>query len=510
MMKVWLAYPPRHFWPYISADDNFLVPQALPCLAAAAREAGYEVRVIDCSPMKIGWKSLAKELSDAKPDVVGVSESHALYANESLRLLRLIKEVLPGTKTVAGGLHFSNLVEETLGSSPVDFIVRMEGEETFVELLGGIEGGGNCDEIRGVAFRKNGLVVQTPPRPLINDLDSLPMPAYDLMPMDKYGTSRFLFSPGGTTIHHSRGCVSNCSFCAWWIQMADVQQREGELFYKPRWRTKSVDRVMEEIGVLAGRYGKRCLVFVDEFWNKDAAWNDEFAEKMVASGEKVQWFAFMRVDAVLRDERTGIFEKLVRSGLCHVAIGVERSENMELRKIGKPFYTDDATRECFRMLREKYPGVFTQGTFIVGVRDETRESMLMQVRYARELRLDYPGFHPMTPVPGTALWREAKQKGWIEVNDFSYYDWLTPVMGSDHLTREEIARLVPELSRRYVSLGWFLKGIFSRSSYKRNMYIWWLLVTVRQAADSLRSFVLPFPSKVRTITGLVKPRWYDS
>ena len=510
-MKVWLVQPPRPFWPYISTGDNYLVPQAMPCLAAAAREAGFEVRVIDCSPLKLGWKSLARELLEGRPDVVGVSESHALYANESLRLLRLIKELLPDAKTVAGGLHFSNLIEETLKNEFVDFIVRMEGEETFVELLKAIENGNkNLEEIRGIAFRKNGSVFQAPPRPLIENLDSLPMPAYDLLPMRKYGTSRFLFSPGGATIHHSRGCVSSCNFCGWWIQMADVVEKNGEFSYKPRWRTKSADRVIEEIGILAGKYGKRCLVFVDEFWNKDAAWNSEFAEKLLASKWKIQWFAFVRIDAILRDERAGIFEKLVRSGLSHVAIGVERAEDTELRGLNKPFYTDDATRECFRLLRGKYPTVFRQGTFIVGVRSETRESMLQQVEYARELQLDYPGFHPMTPVPGTALYKEAKQKGWIEMDDFSYYDWLTPVMASEHLTREEIAYLVPELSRRYVSLKWFLKGILSRGSYKRNMYIWWLLVTMRQVVDSVFSHFLPFPYKRRTATGLLKPRWYDS
>lgn len=100
-MKVWLIYPPKYFWPYINMDDNFMVPQSLPYLAAVARADGHDVRIIDCSPLKIGWKSLAREIAEGRPDVVGVGENHALYAHESLRALRLVKELLPETKTVA-------------------------------------------------------------------------------------------------------------------------------------------------------------------------------------------------------------------------------------------------------------------------------------------------------------------------------------------------------------------------------------------------------------------------
>ena len=506
-MKVLILQPPKYFWPYISADDNFLVPQALPCLGAAARAAGHDVRLIDCSPMKLGWKSLAREISAFRPDAVGVGENHALYCHEALKALKLAKEINPSCTTVAGGSHFTNLLEETLANSYIDFIAIREGEETFVELLGRIAGGEtDFSGVKGIAYRENGTVHITPPRPLIDDLDSLPLPAYDLMPMHLYGTSKYLFSPGGGTIHHSRGCVSNCRFCAWWLQMADTHEENGKRVYKPRWRTKSVARTMEEIRVLAEKFNKRCLVFVDEFWNRDPQWNSDFAAALTAANIGVKWFAFMRADAILRDEKNGIFEKLVRSGLVHVSVGVERVEKDELKKMGKGFYSEGSTVECFHTLRDKYPGVFRQGTFIVGVRSETRETMLAQADFAKKLDLDYPGFHPITPIPGTAFWDEATENKWIEVTDFSEYDWMTPIVSSDFLSRREIEDLLILLNRRFVSFRWFLRGITSKSRYKRNMYIWWLIVTVRIVWDSVKRLM---PVKTRTYTGLVKPRWYD-
>ncbi len=506
-MKVLLIQPPKYFWPYISADDNFLVPQALPCLGAVARDAGMDMRLIDCSPMKMGWKSLATEIERERPDVVGVGENHATYSHESLKALRLAKELLPDVVTVAGGSHFTNLADESLKNEFIDYVVCREGEETFVELLKSIQSGGDPGEVRGIAYRAGGEVKHTPARPLIDDLDTLPLPAYDLMPMKLYGTSKFLFSPGGTTIHHSRGCVSNCRFCAWWLQMAETDESGGEVKFRPRWRTKSVGRTMEEVRLLAEKYNKRCLVFVDEFWNKDADWNAGFAKALIEARLGVEWFAFMRADAILRDEKLGILADLVRSGLVHVSIGVERVEQGELKKMGKGFYSDSTSIECFHILRDKYPGVFRQGTFIVGVRDETPETMNAQADFARKLDLDYPGFHPITPVPGTAFHAEAEREGWIEIKDYREYDWMTPIISSEYMTREQIEEQLIGLSKRFVSPMWFLRGITSKTRYKRRMFVWWMLVTLRIFWASARRFV--WPLKTEVYAGLVKPDWYD-
>ncbi len=197
------------------------------------------------------------------------------------------------------------------------------------------------EKIQGIAYLEDDRVVETPPRPLVSELDTLPLPAYDLVPMEQYGRAKYIFSPGGTTIHHSRGCTGGCKFCAWWIQMADVKKVDGKTRYIPRWRTKSVERIMEEIEILHLKYGKKCLVFVDESWNISQKWNEAFAEAMLRRSDiKLNWFAFMRLDAILRDEEAGIFEKLVRSGLSHICVGIERIHDDQLRGFGKGFYAE--------------------------------------------------------------------------------------------------------------------------------------------------------------------------
>jgi anaerobic magnesium-protoporphyrin IX monomethyl ester cyclase len=341
-MRVLLVQPPRKYWPYTSEGDNFLLQQALPALAAPLRQAGMDVHVLDCMPLHIGWRSLGDRIRELDPDVIACGENHALYASEALRFFQMCKEMAPRAKTIAGGGHFTNLAHRYANAtSNIDAICIGEGEETIVEAC---EAWSHRDaklaKVDGLMYWDGEKQVRTGTRRLIKDLDTLPPPAYDLVPMHLYGKSRYLFSPGGTTIHHSRGCVSSCSFCAWWTVMADRKyDADGNVQLSPRWRSKSVDRVMSEIEELYYRYGKRSYVWVDESWNIDPRFNDEFAGRMIKSGMQTQWFAFMRADCIVRDEKKGILEKLVRAGMAHILIGVERAEDDSLSSLDKRFYS---------------------------------------------------------------------------------------------------------------------------------------------------------------------------
>jgi anaerobic magnesium-protoporphyrin IX monomethyl ester cyclase len=510
-MRVLLVQPPRCYWPYTSEGDNFLLQQALPALAGALRvEAGIEVLVIDCMPLHIGWRSLADEIRRLDPDVIGCGENHALYAAEALRFFRLCKEMAPRAVTVAGGGHFTNLAHRYVSAeSPIDVICIGEGEVTILELCRELaRSQPDLSRVDGVAFWDGEKVVRTAPRKLIHDLDTIPMPAYDLMPMELYGKSRYLFSPGGTTIHHSRGCVSSCSFCAWWTTMADrTYDSDGNTQLRPRWRSKSVGRVMEEMELLYWKYGKRGYVWVDESWNIDPRFNDAFAEEVLRSGMKTKWFAFMRADCIVRDEKKGILEKLVRAGLSHILIGVERAEDDSLSLLDKRFYGGGVARQALEIFRTKYPDVFLQATFIVGVKEENEQSLQKQLAMAREIDVDFPAFHPITPVPGTPIYDEAIREGWITEADFDDFDWLTPVLDSQYMTRDEIAEALYRMNKELVNTRWMLKGLLSRVPYKRDMYIWFAKVSAAMAVDAMKRRVSPL--NVEHYQQLVKPEWYD-
>ncbi len=506
-MKICFIQPPRKIWPFMNYGDNYVLPLWMPTLAAAIRPLGHEIVCIDCMAEQIGWSSLATRIKKEAPDIVCQSEAHALYVDEAIRLSSLIKELFPQTFIIVGGGHVANQANELLTTTLIDVIAYGEGEYTLIELIQELsQEFCNLAKINGIYYREKGKIIKNSPRKLLDHLDQLPFPAYDLLPMQKYGSSKFLFSPDGTTIEHSRGCLFSCDFCVWWEQMAEHMPTSNIWVKKPRWRTKSVKRTVDEIQCLVENYNKRCFIFVDGTWNVDPVWNKSFAEEIIARDLKINWFAFMRADFLLRDEKKGIVELLVRSGLSHICIGLEHNQQSVLNAFNKKDFDVTDGERVIELFKRKYPSVFLQATFIVGNINETKESLRELGKYVKKLKIDFPGFHILTPVPGSVVYDNALRLGKIEERDFSKYDWNTPIMSTQFLTREDLAREVYLLYKNSVKISWLLKGLFSKSKYKRNMYLWWMIVTLRVLWGNIINGLF----SLRKIMGLTKPSWYDS
>jgi len=517
--KVLLVRPPRLLWPWVNESDNFLLPLGLPCIAAALREnlPHLEMKIIECPPLKIGWKSLRDILIRERPTIVGAGEE-ALYHHEAVKLFKLAKEINPETITIAGGHFFSWMVEHTLNNFPVDFIVRFEGERTVVELIDAISNKADFANIKGIAYKKDGRIIKNPLRPLIEDLDTLPLPALDLMPMGKYAPFGYLW-PQSVTLEHSRGCVDRCNFCSLWTfwgkqTKTDIENKELEVM--PRYRTKSVDRTLEEVDIVYKRYNRRFILWADPTFNLDPKWTDEFCEKLLRRDYRdLYWWAFVRVDCLLRDERLGILEKMVRAGLVHPLVGVERGCTEDLRKIKKSAYTPESIKEVFLIFKNKYPQVFRQGTFVTCLPFDTRESMLNLVDYAKEIDMDFPAFHPIAPAPGTYLYQEAKENNLLEEEDFARYDWSTPVLRSyTGLSRSDFAKLNTQLHKRYMLYRphWLIRGLFSPYKHKRRLYWWFFINSISVLLLEIFDTIMGNKRKPQHITGfrrLRKTKWYD-
>ena len=505
-MKVLLLNSPRKYWPYINEEDNFVLPQWMPALAAVARLDGHNVKCIDCMVSKTGWSSLRHVIKEEAPDIIGINESHTLYIKEAFRLIELVKGINPEIRVVGGGVHMTNCAREIVRDTEIDFIVRGEGEISFRNLLRELEKiRPDFSSVAGIVWKNdNAEVVYNPPAHLIQNLDDLPFPAYDLLPVKAYGKSRYLFSPGGMTIHHSRGCISDCEFCSWWTVMAKRGIGDKEDVLTPSWRTKSVERTIEEIKIIKKDYDKHCLLFTDDSWNISPGWSDRFAETILKENIRINWFAFMRADFLLRDEKKGIVEKLVRSGLSHFCMGVEHNSQDVLDGYNKSFYSPSDSEEVIRIFKKKYPEVFLQATFIIGNQQESRESIRSLLKYAKSLKVDFPAFHILTPFPGTTLYKKFEFQGIEMEPDYEKYDLNTPIVATEHLTRDEVAWEVYGLFKKSVTFWWLMKGLFSRSSYKRRMYIWWVKVTLTVGIDMVREWMFK-----RKPMDMVVPKWYE-
>ena len=514
-VKVLFVRPPRHYWPILNESDNFLLPLGFPCLAAYVRREmpDVEVDILDCCVEGIGWANLATELERRSPHVVCVGEK-VVYAHEGFRLVSLARKILPEVITIAGGHFVSHLPDHSLTTCPeLDYVIRYEGEVPLVSLLRNLQNGGDLGQTPNLCWRDGEGFHESDLGANVHHLDDLPIPAYDLVPLQKYAPFGLLW-PKAVTVQRSRGCVDTCRFCSWIaVESKHTRDSDGVIHTSPQFRSKSVDRMISEIELLYEKYGVRYLFWVDATWNTDNKWLDEFCSEIIRRKYELGWWAFTRIDLLLHQEKQGILEKMVKAGLRHVLVGVERSADLDLGWLNKHGYKESVAYQAFHLLRDKYPQVFRQGTFITGVRSDTAESIRSLLDFAHGIDCDFAAFHPITPFPGTPLYEEALSRGWLEESDFSKYDMFGPVMSTEHLTREEVAHWTTWCQKNFVArmpLRYFSR-LLSPHQNRRKLHWWFAYSISRVMARQVINHVKGVESfeGFAGVNKLWRPDWYE-
>jgi radical SAM superfamily enzyme YgiQ (UPF0313 family) len=346
----------------------------------------------------MGWRTLAAELATRRPTYVGIGEE-AVSCVEGLRLARLAHD--GGATVVAGGCFFGHAAPGALATGLIDVVVHGEGEQTIVELVEALRSARRADlaRVAGISFADSGETVKTAPRPLLEDLDRLPYPAYDLLPVARYGRGS-RNHPDFGALELGRGCVGSCGFCVLWRQMG--RPINGRVV--PHLRTKSPERAFDEVRRLALTFGRRYIGWVDPCFNADPRVPALLADLLLREGLRVGQSAWVRADAVVRDAKSGALDRLVRAGLNEVYLGVERADEDSLRRMNKTT-TLGEMRQAFEILARDHPRVFTVGSFIYGLPGDTPATVRAIYRLSNELLMDRAFFIPLTPLPGTPGWR---------------------------------------------------------------------------------------------------------
>ena len=251
----------------------------------------------------------------------------------------------------------------------------------------------------GISFRRGTETSTTPPRALIENQDALPRPAYDLLPVERYGAGS-RNHPHLAALELGRGCFGSCDFCVLWRQMGRWTGNK----VLPRLRVKSPERLLEEIRVLVTRFDRRYLGWVDPCFNANPDVPGRLAEMLLLQGIQVGQSAWMRTDALIRDFRSGALSNCVRSGLNEMYLGIERPDADSVAALNKTSGVEHA-REALKILDDHFPGVLTIGSFIYGLPGDTAATVRAIHRLSFELGLDQFFFIPLTPLPGTIGWR---------------------------------------------------------------------------------------------------------
>jgi anaerobic magnesium-protoporphyrin IX monomethyl ester cyclase len=386
-------------------------PLGLAYIAAVARN-GHEVRIVDFNMEQKSWKKFPYGAFD----VVGISVDTSRY-HVSLKIAERAK--LQGATVVMGGPHVSFMDEEALRSGAVDYVVRNEGEYTFLSLVDYLSGRQPFGELRGVSCFVNGTCTRTPDAPFIQDLDSMPFPARDLLSLDRYREK--MNGRATTTLATSRGCPFNCHFCS------------SSQFFGVRWRARSAENVLEEMEPLYEKHKYRALSFVEDNFTFSPERAVAIAEKIIAKGWDLKWGAWSRVDTIVK--HPDMVRTMAKAGFTWTFVGFESGSQEVLDEYGKKAVVQDALR-AMRILKQN--GVGVTGSFILGAPAETKGMMKETVRFAKALNPHRVQFTILTPFPGTKLYEAVRNR--LLTKDWRRYTGTCPTIRLDHLSSSEMKR----------------------------------------------------------------------
>jgi radical SAM superfamily enzyme YgiQ (UPF0313 family) len=452
-MKLLFVTPPMGNWaPW--GDRHLAVNSLHAQLAAFIRDKNAaEVAVLDCRALELDDDAMVAEVRRRRPDVVffGAMIAAAGGAAQLSRFhaaMKRIKEVLPEVVTVGGGLMYTAVPQKIMAEYPqVDFaIVGVFGDNEYPlwELLEELKKPApRFGDIRGLAWRDGDRVVLNAARPVIDDLDALPMPAYDLFPMDKYcGYSVIRNYNEAVT---SRGCEGACHFCyEWWL----VDPRNPRDFSSHR--TRSGRAVADEMELLHRRYGVEALTFMDDDFNSDRQKMVDLVEALEEKKLDISWFCLSRAQNLIRD--ADLVPRLRKVGLYQVLIGVDGGTDEEIAEAhkGNMKVGVNELRDLIRFLRKN--DISTIATYLNGFWEDDEAKIRQRAKAVDEIDPDIVMIQVLNPIPGSPIYKKAVKESLIEVENLSLYDLEHCVMPTKHLTRQQLGELT----------GWAFQSFYSK------------------------------------------------
>jgi anaerobic magnesium-protoporphyrin IX monomethyl ester cyclase len=488
MAKV-LLINPSYLGSYGSAKASLTNPifptLGLTTIAATALQRGHQVDILDLSYRPYDWQFLKSEVLRLKPDIVGISTTTPLM-NQLRDISILCKDISKDILVVGGGAHVSSLPTETMEESLLDIAVTGEGDITFGEICDGTR----PDQILGIYHRDGGGNIKfTGPRPLIENLDDLPMPAWHLFdPADyKDRMSRLLAKrPPATMAEFSRGCVFKCDFCASKLTMA--------LGY----RKKSPQRCAEEVRVMH-KLGWREFMLADDIFTSHHGWAVEVCTAIADSGIGMAWSCTNGIRVESADDE--LFNAMQRAGCYRVSFGFESGDDQILKAFGKGGKaTISQGKVAVRKARKA--GIDTNGFFMLGLSPDTEQSMVKTIEFARALELDMLKFGIAIAFPGSQMFNDYVSERLVRSFDWDEYHIYTeqPLFAHRHLAYETILRYMEMGYRRAIltNPGFIFRRLLR--GIRTGEFFW-------DAYYGLKFALLPATSATETTRYYAKDRW---
>jgi len=429
----------------LNKRQGVLPPLGLAYIASSLEQAGHDVTIIDAIALALSKEEVQDKIKNFNPKIVGITALTPTVRG-ALEAAKIVKEC-GDIITVMGGVHMSIFAKETLSYDTIDLGIIGEGEESMVELCNAIEYKKSYEHIEGLCYKKDNEIHVGSPR-IVSDVNSLPMPSYNLLPMSKYSSIIGLHPT--STMMGSRGCPYKCGFC----------------FKTPsdkKYRVRNVESIVDEIEYLIENFRVKEIMFYDDIMPKDYA--RRLSNEILDRNVKIKWQTPQRVNLV-NDE---LLQLMAKAG-CHILrFGVEQGDAEMMQFVEKKTNLK-LVKKAFS--GAKKAGIDTFAYFIIGYIYENAKTMQTTIDLAKELDPRYVMFTKAVPLPNTPLMQQSVKEGLID-EDY----WKRYTLGED---LEPIQSLVPDADK------WVKKAY--QSFYLRYNKIIYQLLRIRSLDDFLKNF----------------------
>ena len=444
-MKCALVIPswlPEELFPTKTAgfQINYWQPLGTLYVAACLKKAGHDVKFFNGAFMR--QTDLLQELAHYNPGFVGLY-STTFGWNKALSTAKDIKSINSNVFVAVGGPFPIAKQRECLqgDGEHIDAVVTGEGEKTVPELVDRLDAGKSLRGVLGVIYKEGNEIIENPPRPLIEELDDLPLPARELLgELDDYTPppATYRRKPVAVMIT-ARGCNRRCIFCS----QIDRERKSG----KRGIRYRSVENVLDEIRACL-KQGYREIKFIDDTFAADYDRAMTLAKAIKSEGLDFTWFASACVNQVDKP----LLRAMKEAGCWAVLFGAESGVQKNLNTLKKGI-TLDATRKAVKAAKQV--GLRVSTPFLFGIPGETFEDALKTIDFAIELNPDLANFHALTAFPGTPLYENLDKYGSVS-EDLSRYTYQGASFSPYTLSQEQIHELRQIAFRRFYSRPRFL------------------------------------------------------
>ncbi|MFX1273885.1 MAG: B12-binding domain-containing radical SAM protein [Promethearchaeota archaeon] len=433
--------------------SSFAEPLGLLYIAGVLINDGYDVSILDHGATNYTFSQVLNWIKNQDPDVLGISVLTRSFLS-GIKIAQLAKEWNPNISIILG--NFQTVCAERILKKYdfIDFCVRGEGEHTLRELLPLIQNNNtNYEDIKGIFYRKNGIIKSTSPRELEKDIDKFPIPDRKMLKNNKYKMSMGgidISNDKSGTIIMSRGCSFQCRFCS-------VNQRS--------WRHRSAQNIIQELEILESE-GYREIMIMDDNFTINPKWVKEICTHIVKEKIDLNFHCEARVEGTKE-----MYDYMNRANFKTVFYGMESGSQRIL-----DYYNKNITlSQCKLALKKaRKAGIdMLMSSFIIGSPIETINDIQTTIKFALNLDIDYAMFHVFEVFPGIKIWDELVEQNKLDENKYWETGVRVPELPFYNIDLDFLTNVIKRTYRKFYSLSrpnFILKQISRtfKSSYRRD------------------------------------------